>query len=544
MPPTTVLASLVSRLRDAWSPVRKAMRDLRGQWGEPGDRDGWLAGDYFDHVADAGSAACIDDKTWTDLEFPKIFASLDACVTPLGSQVLYRRMRTRCDDTGELAARCAAYRELQANAALREALQRRLLPLRDDDNARIAGFLFGPLPPPRPIPQRVLLVVWSLASIVVLAGVIAWAWPVAIWIAMVFVNVAILARAYARALAEVDMLKRCLDLIDVADTLAASTGAHPGMPCLARLRDERGNRAAVRNALRLLAFLKRPGVSYGVVWLNFAFLLEPLVHMRAMARFARLRSRLAASFERVGEVDASIAVASWLAYAGRACTPALVEGALLDIRDGRHPLLPEGVANSVRLDRQSALVTGSNMAGKTTFIKMLGVNVLLGQTLGFCLASAATIPRARVLASIQAAHSVAAGKSHYFSEVETIQSFLADRDDQGCAIFVIDELFSGTNTVERVAIARAVLETLGRRGLVLATTHDVELQDRLEDRYRLFHFQESPEVDGYFDFTLRAGPATERNAIRLLRELGFPGEVIAPALRYAAENAAAAAQPG
>lgn len=173
---------------------------------------------------------------------------------------------------------------------------------------------------------------------------------------------------------------------------------------------------------------------------------------------------------------------------------------------------------------------------------MLGVNVLLAQTLGFCVASAATIPRSSVMASIQAAHSVASGKSHYFSEVETIQSFLAQKASPGCTIFVIDELFSGTNTVERVAIARAILESLGRHALVLATTHDVELRALLADHYDLYHFQEDPEVDGFFDYKLRLGPATARNAIRLLGEVGFPAVVIAKAMQYAEQDVDATAQ--
>lgn len=533
MPAGSIAGSLWVRLRDSLFPEREMMQGLRSAWGQPGTRDGWLASDYFDLVGAARPSATIDDKTWGDLEFPQIFSSLDASVTPVGSQVLYRWMRTRSDDAGELAVRYAACRALQADVTLREGLQRRLLPLRDEDNARIASFLFGPAP--TPLPQRALLVAWSLACVVVLAGVIAWAWPVAIWIGMAFVNVAILARVCSRAVAELDMLKRCLRLVGVADSLATLPGEHPDLPWLAKLRDEAANRASVRYALRLLAFLRRPLVSYVVVWLNFAFLLEPLVHMRAMAKFVRLRQRLAASFELVGEVDATLAVASWLTSAGVHCQPTLVDGAVLEIRDGRHPLLLRGVANSVCLDRRSALVTGSNMAGKTTFIKMLGVNALLAQTLGFCLASAATVPRAGVLASIQAGHSVASGKSHYFSEVETIQSFVDRHATAQGTIFIIDELFSGTNTVERVAIARAVLGVLARGSLVLATTHDVELQSVLGEGYLPFHFQESPEVDGYFDYTLRAGPATERNAIRLLRELGFPDAVITPALAYARE---------
>lgn len=171
---------------------------------------------------------------------------------------------------------------------------------------------------------------------------------------------------------------------------------------------------------------------------------------------------------------------------------------------------------------------------------MLGVNVLLAQTLGFCTASTATVPCSRVMASIQAVHSVASGKSHYFSEVETIRSFLAQRDRRGCTIFIIDELFSGTNTVERVAIARAVLESLDSHALVLATTHDVELQDLLEGRHGLYHFQEDPDVDGFFDYRLRPDPAAERNAIRLLGEVGFPRAVIAKAMAWAEQ----ALQPG
>ncbi|HET6546274.1 MAG TPA: hypothetical protein VFG55_05955 [Rhodanobacteraceae bacterium] len=510
------------------------MAELRARWARPGTKDGWLASDYFDLVREDGSAACIDDKTWADLEFPKIFSSIDSTVTPVGSQVLYRQMREYADDTEELAARYAAYRELQANVTLREKLQRALLPLREEDHARIAAFIFGPSTPL--LGHGALVSMWGLASVAVLIAVVTLSWPVWIWIAMVFVNTIIIFRLYRRTVEEAETLERCLRLAGVAEGLAALHGGHPSLPCLTKLHDEDVNRKAVHRALRWLAFMKRPLVSYVVVWLNFAFLLELSVHVRAMGRLVRLRHKLAASFEGVGEIDAMIAVASCLEYCPGHCQPELTDRSELEIEDGLHPLLVGGVANSVRLDRRSALVTGSNMAGKTTFIKMLGVNALLAQTLGFCLASRAVIPRATVMASIQAAHSVASGKSHYFSEVETIHSFLARKARGGCAMFVIDELFSGTNTMERVAIAHAVLESLSDRSLVLATTHDVELQAVLEGRYDLYHFQESPEVDGFFDYRLRPGPATERNAIRLLKELGFPDGIITNAMRYAEQE--------
>lgn len=520
---------------DALFPTRKAMRELRARWGRPGAKDDWRTGDYFDLVRDdAESSARVDDKSWIDLEFPRIFASMNSTVTPVGGQVLYRQMREHVDDADTLAARYAICVELRSNAALRESLQRKLLPLQDESNAHIVEFILGKLP--KPPPHQRLLWLWSLSSAAVLVGVIVSSWPVWVWIAMLFVNLFVIFRACADAVRDVETLTRCLHLAKVADDLAALHETHRSLPQLAKLRDEAPNRAAVRKALRWLARLKQPASAFVVVWLNFAFLVELLAHGDAMRSFALLRHKLAASFQLVGEVDAAIAVASWLAYRPEHCQPAVSDRSVLDIKDGCHPLLVDGVGNSVRLDRRSALVTGSNMAGKTTFIKMLGVNALLGQTLGFCLASEATIPRSRVMASIHTDHSVASGRSHYFSEVETIRSFLARQAQDGCTIFVIDELFSGTNTVERVAIARAVLESLGRHSLVLATTHDIELQAFLERHYDLFHFQEDPEVDGFFDYKLRAGPATERNAIRLLGEIGFPDAVIANAMAYAREN--------
>ncbi|MEO8464008.1 MAG: hypothetical protein ABI640_01595 [Gammaproteobacteria bacterium] len=175
------------------------------------------------------------------------------------------------------------------------------------------------------------------------------------------------------------------------------------------------------------------------------------------------------------------------------------------------------------------------MAGKTTFIKMVGINIIFGQTLGFCLASKAVIPRSSVRASIRAEHSVESGRSHYFAEIEAILSFLESAKQGSCRLFLIDELFSGTNTVERIAAARAVLESISSNAQVLVTTHDVELQALLERRFDLYHFQENQDVEG-FDYRLRPGRADERNAIRLLGRMGFPEDVVRNAMRFAKGN--------
>jgi DNA mismatch repair ATPase MutS len=117
------------------------------------------------------------------------------------------------------------------------------------------------------------------------------------------------------------------------------------------------------------------------------------------------------------------------------------------------------------------------------------------------------------------------GHSYYSREVEEIRGFL------GCTpgrfVFLIDEIFRGTNTTERIAIAASTIRYLAQKNIVLVTTHDVELQSLLAECARMFHFSE--QVEGqryYFDYVLRQGPCREGNAIRLIELKGYPRDIV------------------
>jgi hypothetical protein len=540
MPPPTLasgtpVAVLVKcwwdALLDALSPKRKLLKELRARWGARGGKSGFLASRYFELTRGKSAAGEVDDKTWADLEFPEIFTRWDTTVTPVGSQVLFAQLRRYVDDPDLLAERYASYGELARDTSLREGVQLRLAGLKDDANADVAELLFDERPD-RPT-HGTLLKAWSLGSLLLLVLVAAFGWPAWIWLAVIPVNIAIIFRGVWWRVRESEMLKHAAALLDVAGRLAAMRDPNETLPQFAGLRAEAPSRTTLHRILFWYAFMKLPLLSTVFSILNFAFLVELVIHARTIERFYANRSKLHASFVLTGEVDAAIALASCLRQYPRHCAARLVDARTLAITDGGHPLLPAGVTNSVRLADQSALVTGSNMAGKTTFIKMLACNAILARTAGFCLATEAEVPRATVMASIHGPHSVASGKSHYFTEIETIDGFIRGNAPECLRILVIDEPFSGTNTVERIAVARAVLEALASRAIVLVTTHDVELQAMLGGRYALYHFQENPDADGYFDYRLRPGPATERNAIRLLDRLGFPRDITANALAYA-----------
>ncbi len=512
---------------DALIPSRRVLAELRGQWGRPGTKREPFAGRWFELTR--GAASCVDDKTWADLEFPRLFTDLDTTVTPLGSQALHRQLREYVDDPAELAARHALHVRLRDDAPLRERLQRALLPLRAPEHAQVVEALFGE--PPQSPRRRWLPGLAGVCSLALLAAVIGWSWSVWWWLAVLPINVAILYRHSWRVLREMEQVAGCLRMLGVADRLAGVRAE--AVPPLDRLRAEGGQRKLASRALSPLRLCKQEGVNWVVMWLNLAFLLELNVHLWTVGRFFRLRGRLRESFAQVAALDAAIAMASALVLYPRHCRPELAAVPRLEILEGRHPLLPDGVPNSIRLDGRSLLVTGSNMAGKTTFVKMLAINAILGRSMGFCLARHAVLPSLPVMAAIHGEHAVAAGKSHYFAQIEAIRGFLDGEARHGGGLFVLDEPFSGTNTMERIAIAAAVLRALGERSLVLVTTHDVELQAMLGERYLLCHFQENPEVDGYFDYRLREGAATARNAIRLLARMGFPGDVVAAAMGHA-----------
>jgi len=518
-------SQLANDFLDVLSPRRRTLRELRSRWGRPGENDGWLASRYFDLTRLPGDTQ-VDDRTWNDLEFPRVFAKLDSAVTRIGSQSLYRRLRTYQDDEAAARAEYAAFRTLRTVRPLRESVQLILAGLRADTAAYLCDHVFGE--PLRSLRHPVWIALWGLLSLAVLASVLVSAVSPLALVAVLAVNAAIIFGLSPRANGLVEELRGACDFVAVAGRLARlrCPARIPQLDALAAAEDVLRE---ARRAFRGFKFFQRSEYGLGV-WLNLLCFAEWIAYTRTVGRFNALRARLQQVYELVGSLDAAIAVASFLERTNAHCVPRFSDDGSIEIEAGYHPLLVAPVCNSITLRERSALVSGSNMAGKTTFVKMVAINIIFGRTLGICLAARAAIPRASVLASIRAEHSTESGKSRYFAEMEALLSYLRIAEEGRPPIIVIDEPFSGTNTTERVAAAKAVLAALGAHATVLATTHDVELQALLDARFDAYHFREDPDVEGFFDYRLRSGLCTEGNALRLLAKIGFPPEVVADAV--------------
>lgn len=195
-----------------------------------------------------------------------------------------------------------------------------------------------------------------------------------------------------------------------------------------------------------------------------------------------------------------------------------------------HPLLQASVRvkNDVAalVAGHGLLVTGSNMSGKSTFLRAMGLGVVLGLAGGPVCARRLRLGPCALVTSMRISDSLASGVSHFYAELRKLKATLDASRGMLPVFFLLDEILHGTNSRERQIGARWILsQLLERAALGAVSTHDLalcELPGHLADRLQLVHFRENM-VDGAmtFDYLLRQGPVTEGNALRLMRGMGL-----------------------
>jgi DNA mismatch repair ATPase MutS len=238
-------------------------------------------------------------------------------------------------------------------------------------------------------------------------------------------------------------------------------------------------------------------------------------------------------FEAIGYIDAVQSIAAWRAELQRWTTPEFTGAEkALHVEALVHPLVAEPVPNSLDVDGASVLITGSNMSGKSTFVRAMGINGVLAQTLHTVVATAWRAPMLRVRTSIGRTDSIVEGKSYYLAEVESVGALVKASANGEQHLFLLDEIFRGTNTTERVAAAYAVLSYLTHgANIVIVATHDIEVIALVGDAYAAHHFREEiSEGSISFDYRIHDGPSSTRNALALLKLMGYPEELVAHAL--------------
>ncbi|GIW39619.1 MAG: DNA mismatch repair protein MutS [Candidatus Binatia bacterium] len=258
-----------------------------------------------------------------------------------------------------------------------------------------------------------------------------------------------------------------------------------------------------------------------------------------VASAARHEREIAASAAALAELDVLLGLAA-VAEARRYVRPQLVEERVVEIRDGRHPVveavLPPGafVPNDCRLDpeeRQIVVVTGPNMAGKSTYLRQVALTVLLAQMGSFVPASEARIGVVdRLFTRVGASDNLAAGESTFMVEMRETATILSELGERSLAI--LDEIGRGTSTFDGISIAWAVAEFLHdspKRPLVLFATHYHELVELARHKPRIRNASVAVKEwkgDVVFLHRIVDGPANRSYGIEVARLAGVPSAVV------------------
>ncbi len=251
----------------------------------------------------------------------------------------------------------------------------------------------------------------------------------------------------------------------------------------------------------------------------------------------RLRSVLPAWIMQLAIIDAAMALATF-AYLNPSYawphrrTDGLVSGTGIAGTAIGHPLIvhQQRINNDLTLDGLGRvfLVTGSNMSGKSTFLRTIGINVCLAQAGGPVCAESWEWSWLRIHTCIRVGDVLEEGLSYFYVEVKRLKNLLVAMENhrEAPVLFLIDEIFKGTNNRERLLGSEAFIRELtAGRGLGLVTTHDLELANLEQELATLtnVHFQETlGDKALQFDYQLRPGPCPTTNALRIMAMEGLP----------------------
>lgn len=467
----------------------------------------------------------VDDLTWRDLNMQAVFDLLNQTESSVGSEALYTRLHSIDFTKPQVAEDLVAFFEDHAPARL--AVRTAFAHLGKTDHNQAQDYLQNAEHYRLPNSWHYTVMGWLPVAALALIFVV----PVAgigLLLASLLTNVVVYTRRKSRLEVELGAMRYLIQTIAVAKHLC---------------RIQTPRQAALQHAYAPLAAISRHAFvfrtktgSTGDVagdYLGIMIMLPFRQYNRVLTTLSQQREAALALWTLLGDLEVAIAVANFRGFMPVTCQPQFAQGGV-QATNLVHPLLPKPVANAVAWS-QTALITGANAAGKSTYVKSVAINCILAQTINTATAKTFRMAHGHVVSAMAVQDDLAAGDSYFIAEIKAIRRVLQLAQGSQRVYGFIDEILKGTNTVERIAASASVVQWLVHtQTLAMVATHDIELTGILGAQAVNWHFQETVDHAGvHFDYRLHQGPATTHNAIALLATLQYPEAITASAEQLA-----------
>lgn len=471
----------------------------------------------------------IDDITFNDLNMDEIFKQVKNTQSSIGDEYSYdffRRQKNPDLTHFEAAVQC-----MSEQAEAREKLQFAFYRIGRKTNNQLVELLLEPSKFPKIAMLPIILVtVVGIGSLIWLAvdidyGILA----VCMSFCVGLILFSIVLRKIYQAFEALGMFTRMVRAAKVMVKLE--------LPAFKEETDQlRKNLKVFKNITGLADYIVQiSGSSNSLMMIITSyFSLYGYAYFIMVKLFQKYRSEALKLYETIGYIELCISIASYRESLPYYCLPNFNDNDKVTFEEIVHPLLKEPIPNTRSMGNK-VLITGSNASGKSTFARTLAINAIFGQLFNTCLAKSFSFKPCAVYSSMNLKDDIVTGDSFYMAEIKSLKRLLKIAESKEYAMIFMDEMFKGTNMIERISAASIILKKFADLDcFICLATHDVELSRILGERYENYHFREVvTEDDILFDYTLQEGVTTGSNAIKLLAYCHYDQEIVDQAEKYA-----------
>ncbi len=515
----------------------KRRRTIREAWGKETKREySYEEFARIPHYYRKRLTSGIDDATWNDLDMDSLFEKLNHTYSSVGEEYLYYLLRTPVFEEKELAKRETIVSWLSAHHEDALKLQEVYARMGRARRIAVSDYLFSLREAPDlPVIKDIAVDLGLIVSLVLM--ILGQPEAVGVFVLLLVFNVISYFQSKGKVEGYFSGIAYLVSMSGYAKEVAALQ-----LPVLEEENKKLFQAArsfdSVRRFSGLIALSGNVSMDFGEMlfdYLRMIFHIDLLAYRFIINQIKGKEADLKTMVESMGYAESCLAITSYRESLPYYSVPVLEkrETPFVQTRALYHPLVEGAVANDFSTERP-VLVTGSNASGKSTFLKTVAMSAILAQTVHTVCAEEYTGSYTRVISSMDIKDHLEEKESYFMAEIRSIRRMFEAGTKEPVMVF-IDEVLKGTNTVERIAASTQILKSLAEPGrLPFAATHDMELTELLADVYENYHFSEEfLDEDIHFSFRLQPGPADTRNAIRLLKLMGYSDDIVEKANKMA-----------